>query len=118
MSRNELIDAYQSGRISRRVFIQGLVGLGMSLSLATALADRVRAASGTVASGRGLSPTTDDIYDPGTPEEPASQLPDTGAGEPSSSSSATKTIAVLGAGAAAVAGILRRKTDKTANGTE
>jgi hypothetical protein len=102
MSRNQLIDSYQTGRIGRRTFIKGMVGLGLSASVATALADKVRAAPTS-------SPAKDDIYDPGAP---VTGLPNTGIGQASSSSKNTgATLAVLGAGAAAVAGMLRRKAN-------
>lgn len=108
MSRNQLIESYQSGRIGRRTFVKGMVGLGMSATLATALADKVRAASTTSGS------SSDDTYDPGTP---VTGLPDTGVGQtPDSPANVGKTLAVLGAGAAAVAGILRRKSNAASKG--
>lgn len=113
VSRNQLIDSYQSGRIGRRAFIKGMVGLGMSATLATALADKVRAASTASTAG---SDANSDIYDPGTPP---TALPATGTGRPASSSkSAGAALTVLAAGAAAAAGILRRKTNTAAEGEQ
>lgn len=112
MSQPELVDAYRSGRIGRRVFVKGLVGLGMSVSVATAMADRVRAQSGTPVA----SPTPDDVYDPET-EVPVTSLPNTGATDSGSSAGAVgKTLAIAGAGVAAIAGLLHRKS-KQANET-
>jgi hypothetical protein len=106
MSQPELVEAYRSGRIGRRAFVRGLVGLGMSMSVATAMADRVRAQSGTPVA----SPAPDDVYDPGT-DVPVTTLPNTGASDADSSvGTAAKTLAILGGGAAAVAGLLRRKS--------
>jgi hypothetical protein len=108
MSQPELVDAYRSGRIGRRAFVRGLVGLGMSLSVATAMADRVRAQAGTPVA----SPTPDDVYDPGT-DVPVTTLPNTGATDSSDATgTVAKTLAVLGGGAAVVAGLLRRKTNQ------
>jgi hypothetical protein len=109
MSQPELVVAYRSGRIGRRTFVRGLVGLGMSLSVATAMADRVRAQAGTPVA----SPTPDDVYDPGT-EVPVTELPNTGSSDSSDATGTiAKTLAVLGGGAAVVAGLLRRKSDPT-----
>ncbi len=104
MSQPELFDAYRSGRIGRRQFVQGLLALGMSVSVATAMADRVRAQSATPAA----SPTPDDVY--GEPD-PVTQLPNTGStGDGVATGTIAKTLAVAGAAAAAAAGLIRRKT--------
>ena len=39
MSREELVGAYVGGNVSRRVFIRGLVGLGVTIGAAVAYAD-------------------------------------------------------------------------------
>src|SRR5215203_3764384 len=43
MSRDELVHAYQNGRISRRAFVRALVALGVSIGTANHLADRALA---------------------------------------------------------------------------
>lgn len=40
MTRQQLIDAYRSGRISRRSFVRGLVALGVPVRLAQQAADK------------------------------------------------------------------------------
>jgi hypothetical protein len=105
-----LIDAYRHGRIDRRAFIRGMVAVGMSVSLATALADQVRAApapAGRISRVHGQ----DDIYEPDDdiyePEAPVA-LPSTGATDATSPSGWAKPLAVIGAGAALAAGAMRR----------
>jgi hypothetical protein len=58
MSRSELLTAYQSGEISRRALVRGLISLGLTVTLANHLADRVTAAQVT---GAG----SDDTYNGG-----------------------------------------------------
>jgi hypothetical protein len=97
VARNDLIEAYQNGRISRRSFVRGMMALGVSASVAVSLADGVRAAPGGKSGARRGSDVYDDVY----------ELPTTGAG-PTSGDSWVKPLAILGAGAALVAGGLRR----------
>lgn len=103
MARNDLIEAYQNGRISRRSFVRGMMALGVSASVAVSLADGVRAAPG----GRSAGFRSDDVY-----EDDVYELPDTGAGM-TSGDSWVKPMAILGAGAALVAGGLRRLKGST-----
>ena len=106
MARNDLIEAYQNGRISRRSFVRGMMALGVSASVAVSLADGVRAAPGGRATGRrgGAQDDgyVDDVY----------ELPDTGSGM-DSGDSWVKPMAILGAGAALVVGGLRRLKGST-----
>jgi hypothetical protein len=120
MSRNELIEAYQSGRISRRTFIRGMVGIGLSVSVATVMADQLRAAPAAQTSddlaGAGVDDVYDDVYGtPTPPAEPVTELPGTGSGNSSDrSSNWMKPMAILGAGTALAAGALRRLKGGTA----
>jgi hypothetical protein len=98
VARNDLIEAYQNGRISRRAFVRGMMALGVSASVAVSLADGVRAAPGARRSSLRGSDVYDDTY----------ELPSTGIGASGSGDSWVKPLAVLGAGAALVAGGLRR----------
>jgi hypothetical protein len=50
MSREELVGAYVNGRVSRRVFIRGLVGLGVTAAAAVTYADSLSATTPTAAS--------------------------------------------------------------------
>jgi len=66
MSKRELIDAYLSGAITRRSFVQGLTALGLSASAAGAYAIALRPAT---------AQTVDDLYydfypAPTPPEQP------------------------------------------------
>jgi hypothetical protein len=109
MSQPELVEAYRSGRIGRRVFVKGLVGLGMSISVATAMADRVRAQDSTPVA----TATPDDVYATPTPDPgvPVTELPNTGsAASESSAGTIGKTMAIAGAGLAAVAAFVHRKS--------
>lgn len=106
MARNDLIEAYQNGRISRRSFVRGMMALGVSASVAVSLADGVRAAPGGRASGF-RSANADDVY-----EDDVYELPDTGTGT-AATDSWLKPMAILGAGAALVAGGLRRLKGST-----
>ena len=56
MSKEELLDAYVEGRISRRLFIRGLTALGISQSSAILHAAALRPGSTALA---------DDLYDDG-----------------------------------------------------
>jgi hypothetical protein len=98
VARNDLIEAYQNGRISRRAFVRGMMALGASASVAVSLADGVRAAPGARKANLRSDDTYEDVY----------ELPSTGAGVSGSGDSWVKPLAVLGAGAALVAGGLRR----------
>jgi hypothetical protein len=90
LSREDLVDSYVHGRISRRLFVRGLVALGVSAGAAATYADSLSAA----AAPRAASPAaaTDDYY----PQEPTS------------STSTTTTVAggaaEVGAGEAGVSG--------------
>jgi hypothetical protein len=106
VARNDLIEAYQNGRISRRSFVRGMMALGVSASVAVSLADGVRAAPGGRTTGR-RGGAQDDTYD-----DDVYELPDTGAGM-GSGDSWIKPMAILGAGAALVAGGLRRLKGST-----
>ena len=118
MSRNELLDAYQRGRISRRTFVKGMAALGFSVTVANVLADRVRAA-GAATGRQAFSANHDDCYDDAYhdcddedghhgPPPGGITLPNTGAGT-TESSSWMKPVAIVGAGAAAAAAFLRNK---------
>jgi hypothetical protein len=107
VARNDLIEAYQNGRISRRAFVRGMMALGVSASVAVSLADGVAAAPAGRTSGfRGSNA---DVY-----EDDVYELPDTGAGS-ASGDSWVKPMAILGAGAALVAGGLRRLKGSTSS---
>ena len=95
MARNDLIEAYQNERISRRTFVRGMMALGVSASVAVTLADNVA----TAAPAR----QTSDIY-----KDDVYELPTTGIGSADAGDSWVKLMAILGAGAAIVAGGLRR----------
>src|SRR5215204_5459516 len=63
VARNDLIEAYQNGRISRRSFVRGMMALGVSASVAVSLADGVRAAPGGGRSAlRSDDAYEDDVY--------------------------------------------------------
>jgi hypothetical protein len=98
-----LIEAYQNGRISRRTFVRGMMALGVSASVAVSLADGVRAAPGSKTASRRGRDVYDDVY----------ELPSTGIGDSGSGDSWVKPMAILGAGAALVAGGLRRLKGST-----
>jgi hypothetical protein len=62
LSREELVSGYAAGRLSRRVFIRGLVALGVSGGAALAYADALGASPAPRPAGRGA---TADLYPPG-----------------------------------------------------
>jgi hypothetical protein len=41
MSKRELVDSYVSGRISRRMFVRGLLTVGVTMTAAVAYADQL-----------------------------------------------------------------------------
>src|SRR4051794_12955542 len=105
MSRSELISSYQNGRIDRRTLIKGLMALGMSATIATAMADRLRAAPAPKGhlSGRFQDDSYDDTYGEDTGGESTggvSELPNTGAPATESTSNWMAPAAALGAAAA------------------
>ena len=116
MTRNELVAAYQTGRIDRRTFIKGMTALGLSMSVASAMADRLRAAPATTSSRLSVRFAGDDTY--GEPpddtyEEPVDEtggvttLPSTGAGDGPGRNWAAP-LAALGGAAALMASRVRR----------
>ena len=118
MTRNELVAAYQTGRIDRRTFVKGMAAFGLSVSVASAMADRLRAAPAPSSrfSARYAGDIYDDTYEepttPTTPAKPAetstvSTLPATGAGDDSGRSWAAP-LAALGGAAALIASRVRR----------
>ena len=127
MSRNELIDAYRRGRISRRTFVKGMSAAGVSAVAAAKLADDLRAApapsGGRAGALYGVVPTPDDVYPTVAPTAAATSaatsaptatggtttLPNTGAGGGDSGSSLWKPVAVAGAAAVAFAASRWRK---------
>ena len=119
MSRNELIDAYRRGRISRRTFIQGMTAVGVSAVAATSMADRLRTAS---AAPNAQVDDDDDVYTPTATVAPTAaataaptatrtttQLPSTGSGAGDAGTSFWKPVAVAGAAAAAFVAAKYRK---------
>jgi hypothetical protein len=112
MSRNELVEAYRRGRISRRSFIKGMTAVGVSAVAATKMADDLRAAPAGPRGGQDVNRGADDVYETPTvaPTSAPSQLPSTGAGGPTDGgSSLLKPIAVAGAAAAAFVAAKYRK---------
>jgi hypothetical protein len=121
MSRNELIDAYRRGRISRRRFVQGMTALGVSAGVAAKMASDLKASPG---GGKPAPEHADQVYTPTatatgtatatatatrTATAPTTALPSTGVGDPDSSSSLWKPVAVAGAAAAAFVAAKLRK---------
>jgi hypothetical protein len=62
MSQEDLIDAYQSGRIGRRAFVRGLVRTGLTLTAATGFAS-VLAACSDVTGVQRVAASQHDFYD-------------------------------------------------------
>lgn len=58
MTRQELVQAYSSGRINRRAFVTGLTALGVSASAATAYATSLQPAAAAP------NPICDELYPP------------------------------------------------------
>ena len=79
MSREELVEGYASGRVSRRVFVKGLVALGVTGTAAVAYAN----ALGATPAPRAGSVHADvyDVYPPVPPTDP-SQVAGAGAAAP------------------------------------
>lgn len=108
MSRGELVDAYQAGKLGRRAFIQGLTALGASMAAANHLADQVHAAP----------KPSEDVYgnvDDAEPEEvdQLTSLPSTGAGaaadgERQGAGAKRALLGLAGASTAIAAAWLRR----------
>lgn len=106
MSRGELVDAYQAGKLGRRAFIQGLTALGASMAAANHLADQVHAAP----------KPSEDVYGGVVDAEPEegnqlTSLPSTGAGQVADDEGqvpGTRFLGLAGASAAIAAAWLRR----------
>jgi len=114
MSRQDLIQAYVSGRISRRAFLRGMAAVGMSLTTAAALADDLRAAPAPGSPPRGGRDVYGDVYGGVT------TLPATGSGDTGGhggSSAWAKPLAAAGVAAAFAAAKLR-KTSSPAPASE
>lgn len=62
MSQEDLIEAYQSGRIGRRAFVRGLVQTGLSLTAATGFASVLAACSDVTGVQRIAASQTGDFY--------------------------------------------------------
>lgn len=105
MTRSELIAAYQKGRIDRRALVKGMVALGMSATVATAMADKLRAANLQ-------TDPVDDLYDP---VDDVSELPNTGSGSETAARNWAAPAAIIGGAAAAIATRLRRPSPDDAN---
>jgi hypothetical protein len=60
MSKRELIEAYTEGRIGRRAFVRGLVGLGVGLGVAASYAVALQPGGAEVAAELYYAPTTKD----------------------------------------------------------
>ena len=83
MSREELVEGYASGRVSRRVFVKGLVALGVTGTAAVAYANALGAnALGATPVPRAGSVHADvyDVYPPETPATPTDPTQVAGAG--------------------------------------
>lgn len=115
MSRNELTDAYVSGRISRRSFVRGMVALGASVTAAVALADDISAATGGRA--RLTARHQDDVYNGDDDDDNGgvTQLPETGVGDSEGASSLAKPAMAAGAAAAALVALRMRQPKTSEN---
>ena len=67
MSREELVSGYTSGRLSRRVFVKGLVALGVTGTAAVAYANALAAAPAATP----RQTLSADVYDVYPPEDPS-----------------------------------------------
>jgi hypothetical protein len=65
MSREELVNGYAAGHVGRRVFVKGLVALGVTGAAAIAYADALAAAPAPRAAG-GVTADLYDLYPPAT----------------------------------------------------
>ncbi len=65
MSREELVAGYASGRVSRRVFVKGLVALGVTGTAAVAYANALAAAPASTPR-QAVSADVYDVYPPAT----------------------------------------------------
>lgn len=52
MSRRELVDSYMAGRISRRMFVRGLLTVGVTVTAAVAYADQLAMGAATSRPGQ------------------------------------------------------------------
>lgn len=103
MSREELVDAYVGGRISRRLFISSLVALGVSAGAAATYAE---ALSGTA---RPTPAESDDLY-PDGPDGPGGPDPTGGTGGTGAEAEAAgreRDVGARGAGRGGASGAVR-----------
>ena len=63
MSKEELVTSYLAGRISRRMFVRGLLGVGVSITAAVAYSDVLAGAVATPATRRAGAGKLYDVYD-------------------------------------------------------
>jgi hypothetical protein len=63
MSKEELVTSYLAGRISRRMFVRGLLGVGVSITAAVAYSDVLAGAVASPASRRVGAGRLYDVYD-------------------------------------------------------
>lgn len=88
MSREELVGAYVDGHMGRRVFISGLVALGVSAAAAVTYADSLSAATIPTTT------STTDIYNPTSSTTSTTTSTSTTAGGAVSADQAGKAAAV------------------------
>jgi hypothetical protein len=114
--------AYQAGRISRRTFIRGMAALGLSVSVATALAESIEAApagGGNRGQARAVGmpdEPRDDTYGEAphrhrhheTGTGAVTTLPETGIGQSQSSGSGLLKTGMVAGAAALIAGGYRK----------
>ena len=94
MTREELVDAYVEGRVSRRGFIRGLVALGVTAGAAATYAGALASASPARA---GTTAAVADIYDlypdtTTTTADPSADVNDAGASRGAGAVAATPTF--------------------------
>jgi hypothetical protein len=120
VSRNELVEAYQQGRISRRTFVRGMMALGLSVTAATTMASRIKAApAGVSRTGGRYVGNVGDNYDNygetgGETGGGTTTLPATGAGTTAAQGSLLKTGMIAGAAALVAGGLKRLKGEPKA----